>query len=62
MEAQNISQVGEVQLLVSETKAIEARTFMLQGTLKPENSGGIKEAIENAVTPFVWASGTPGHS
>lgn len=49
LEARILFEHGEMQLLVPETKAIEARTFILQGTLEPDNSGGIPEIIENAV-------------
>ncbi|TRZ08962.1 hypothetical protein HGM15179_018144 [Zosterops borbonicus] len=33
-----------------------------EGTSEPDNSGGIPEAAENAVTPLVWACRAPGHS
>lgn len=41
LEAQIVFKDGEIPLLVPETKAIKGRTFMLQGTPEPDNSGGI---------------------
>lgn len=41
LEAQTAFKDGEIQLLVPDTKAIKARTFMLQGTPEPDSSGGI---------------------
>lgn len=32
----------------------------MQGKPEPENLEGVLEEVENAVTPLVWASGTPG--
>lgn len=49
LEAQILFKHGEMQLLEPKTKAIEARTFVLQGTLEPDNSGGIPEITKNAV-------------
>lgn len=62
LEAKITFKNGDIQLLVPETKAIEARTLMLEVILEADNSEGIPEAVENAVTPLVWASGTPGCS
>ncbi|XP_067172094.1 uncharacterized protein, partial [Apteryx mantelli] len=51
---------GEVQLLIPEAKAVEARIFMLQNTQKPEEE--IPAEVEDAVIPVVRASGIPGRS
>ncbi|GAB0207993.1 protein NYNRIN-like [Grus japonensis] len=50
---------GEIRLLIPESKAIEVRVFMLQDSSKEEQ---IPEAVDNAVTPLVWASEVPGRS
>lgn len=47
LEARVLFKDGEMQLLVPETKAVKARTFMLQGRLEPDNSGEIPETTEN---------------
>ncbi|GAB0208231.1 protein NYNRIN-like [Grus japonensis] len=51
---------GEVQLLIPESKAVEARIFMLQNAQRPEEE--IPAEVEDAVTPLVWAGGIPGLS
>ncbi|KAK4811133.1 hypothetical protein QYF61_019764, partial [Mycteria americana] len=51
---------GETQLLIPESKAVEARIFMLQKTPRPKEE--IPAEVEDAVTPLVWASGIPGRS
>lgn len=61
MEAQIVFK-DEKNILVPQTKASEARNFTLQGALEPDNCGGTLEAIENAVTPLVWAGRAPGCS
>lgn len=60
LNAQIIFKNGEVQLLIPEAKAVEARIFMLQSTQKPEEE--IPAEVEDAVIPAVWASGIPGRS
>ncbi|KAK4811225.1 hypothetical protein QYF61_022122 [Mycteria americana] len=49
----------ETQLLIPESKAVEAKIFMLQDTPGTEE---IPAEVEDAVTPLVWASGIPGRS
>ena len=51
---------GETHLLIPESKAVEARIFMLQNTPRPKEE--IPAEVEDAVTPLVWASGIPGRS
>ena len=57
LDAQIIFKDGEIRLLIPESKAIEARVFMLHNSSKEEQ---IPEAVDNAVTPLVWASEVPG--
>jgi len=45
--------------LIPESKAIEAKVFMLQDSFKEEQIPG---EVENAVIPFVWANEDPGQS
>jgi len=45
--------------LIPESKAVEARVFMLQDSFKEEQ---IPEEVENAVIPLVWANEVPGRS
>jgi len=45
--------------LIAESKAVEARVFMLQDSFKEEQ---IPEEVENAVIPLVWANEVPGWS
>jgi len=45
--------------LIPESKAVEARVFMLQDSFKEEQ---ISEEVENAVIPLVWANEVPGQS
>ncbi|GAB0210004.1 protein NYNRIN-like [Grus japonensis] len=59
LDAQIIFKDGEIRLLIPESKAIEARVFMLQDSSKEEQ---IPEVVDNAVTPLVWASEVPGRS
>lgn len=49
LDVQIIFKGGEVKLLVPETKAIEARTFMLQGKTESNNLEGVPEKVQNAV-------------
>jgi len=50
---------GEIELLIPESKAIEARVFMLQDSFKEEQ---IPEEVESTVMPLVWANEVPGRS
>lgn len=60
LDAQITFENGEIQVLIPESKAVEARIFMLQNMQKPEEE--IPAEVEDAVTPLVWASGIPGWS
>lgn len=60
LDAQITFKDGEVQLKIPESKAAEARIFMLQNTQRPEEE--IPAEVEDAVIPLVWASGVPGRS
>jgi len=59
LETQITFKNGEIELLIPESKAIEAKVFMLQDCFKEER---IPEEVENAVTPLVWPSEVPGRS
>ena len=59
LEAQVTFKNGEIELLVPESKAVEARVFMLQDPFKEEQ---IPEEMENAEIPLVWANEVPGWS
>jgi len=59
LEAQITFKNGETKLLIPDSKAIEARVFMLQDSPKEEQ---IPEEVKNAVTPLVWANEVPGQS
>jgi len=59
LEAQITFKNGKTELLIPESKAIEAKVFMLQDSFKEER---IPEEVENAVTPLVWANEVPGRS
>jgi len=59
LEAQITFKNGETELLIPESKAVEARVFMLQDSPKQKQ---IPEEVENAVTPLVWANEVPGQS
>ena len=45
--------------MIPESKAAEARAFMLQDSFKEEQ---MPEEVENAVIPLVWANEVPGWS
>jgi len=59
LEAQITFKNGEIELLIPESKAVEARVFMLQESFKEEQ---IPEEVENAAIPVVWANEVPGRS
>jgi len=59
LEAQITFKNGEIELLIPESKAVEARVFMLQDSFKEER---IPEEVENAVIPLVWANEGAGWS
>jgi len=57
LEAQITFKNGEIELLIPESAAVEARVFMLRDSFKEEQ---IPEEVENAVIPLVWANGVLG--
>ena len=59
LEAQITFKNGETELLIPESKAVEARVFTLQDSSKEEH---IPEEAENAVIPLVWVNEVPGWS
>jgi len=59
LEAKITFKNGEIELLIPESNAIEARVFMLQYSFKEEQ---IPEKVENAVIPLVWTNEVPGRS
>jgi len=59
LEAQITFKNEEIELLIPESKAVEAKVFMLQDSFKEEQ---IPEEVENAVIPLVWANEVPGWS
>lgn len=48
---------GETQIPTPESKAVEAKIFMFQGSNEAEEIPG---GVGNAVTPLAWAPRCPG--
>lgn len=58
LDAQITFKERQVKLLIPESKAVEARIFMLQNMQQKEE----EILMEDGVIPLVWASEVPGRS